>query len=94
MEINIEAMLREQAKAMEKINALPIEREVYPEVCHHGVKVAVSKTNMLHYRGEVLLVRYINNKVVRVRFSPEVQAKDLEAYFSLEDGMFLRCSRS
>ena len=93
MEVNIEKMLKQQQSLNAKIANEPMEKEDQSSICYHGIEEVVTKTNTIHYKGEIVLTRYISSHVYQVVFSEDVKVVEILPYYELNDSMFLRCSK-
>ena len=96
MEINMEAMLKQQAKRLEQINnEQPISSDDIGIWKADYYKDTVSATHIIgEVEGRLVITRYIDMKVRKVSFDMEVKFADVMVYFSVADGMFLRlCDR-
>jgi hypothetical protein len=96
MEINMEAMLKQQAKRLEQINnEQPIASDDIGICKEDYYKDTVSATHIIgEVEGRLVITRYIDMKVRKVSFDIEVKFADVMVYFSIADGMFLRlCDR-
>ena len=96
MEINMEAMLKQQAKRLEQINnEQPMAADDIGICKEDYYKDIVSATHIIgEVEGRLVITRYIDMKVRKVSFDMEVKFADVMVYFSVADGMFLRlCDR-
>ena len=96
MEINMEAMLKQQAKRLEQINnEQPMAADDIGICKEDYYKDTVSATHIIgEVEGRLVITRYIDMKVRKVSFDIEVKFADVMVYFSVADGMFLRlCDR-
>ena len=96
MEINMEAMLKQQAKRLEQINnEQPMAADDIGICKEDYYKDTVSATHIIgEVEGRLVITRYIDMKVRKVSFDMEVKFADVMVYFSVADGMFLRlCDR-
>jgi hypothetical protein len=96
MEINMEAMLKQQAKRLVQINGeKPMAADDIGICKEDYYKDTVSATHIIgEVEGRLVITRYIDMKVRKVSFDMEVKFADVMVYFSVADGMFLRlCDR-
>ena len=96
MEINMEAMLKQQAKRLVQINGeKPMAADDIGICKEDYYKDTVSATHIIgEVEGRLVITRYIDMKVRKVSFDIEVKFADVMVYFSIADGMFLRlCDR-
>ena len=96
MEINMEAMLKQQAKRLVQINGeKPMAADDIGICKEDYYKDTVSATHIIgEVEGRLVITRYIDMKVRKVSFDIEVKFADVMVYFSVADGMFLRlCDR-